>query len=187
MATQAAPFIAAETSYLSNDFISSTTTAPTSLPISSIPPPILSKLRNLGPSRARDLRTTHTSHQIVAHLPLDLAPKTYHQLNDALYTALVMNPDRLSALAALPCWDGHEAATELQRCIVKYRFVGGVLGFRRGVWEERAWEKREFDELWKTAERYGVPIALRPLFPTQEQVCVDGWNNGLGVFPQYWD
>jgi predicted TIM-barrel fold metal-dependent hydrolase len=105
-----------------------------------------------------------------------LAPKTCQKLNDTLYTSLVMHPDKFSALAMLPCADGKEAAAELQRCVMKYRFVGGVLGFRRsgiggeGSW--RAWEGREWEELWRVAERLGVPLALRPLWVTMEEVRV---------------
>ncbi|KAF2652898.1 hypothetical protein K491DRAFT_706187 [Lophiostoma macrostomum CBS 122681] len=167
------PFIDTESFYLSPDISSTSLTDPAT---GIIPAPTLSKLKNLGPARLRDMRTQNSSMQILSHLPIDTSPKQCQKLNDALASSIVMNQDRFAGLALLPCWDAKSAAEELGRCVSKYRFVGGVLGFRRGEGKESdgvggAGVGGLFEELWKVAERYRVPVFLRPLFPSKEQVA----------------
>jgi predicted TIM-barrel fold metal-dependent hydrolase len=179
MSNSSNPFIAIEEFYLSNDF-SPTSTNPADPALYLLSSNVVSKLKSLGPSRIRDMRANNVAMQVLSHIPVDASPKTCQKLNDTLYSSMIMNQDRFAALAMLPCWDAKEAASELQRCVTKYKFVGGVLGFRRGVWEEKAYDGQAFEELWKAAERYKVPIALRPLFPTRQQV-------GVGILsPKPW-
>lgn len=174
MLTSSTPFIASEEFYLSPEILSSTfSSAAHSEPaLHIIPPPTLSKLKNLGPSRIRDMRSSAVSQQILSHVPIDVPSKTCRKINDALHANTVMNQDRFAKLALLPCGDVAEAARELQRCVTKYKFVGGVLGFGRkdgrGNWAE--WEEEGLEELWKVAERYKVPVKLSPLFPRSNEV-----------------
>lgn len=166
------PFIGAEEFYLSHDIpITSTSasTSPLDPALQLVPPALTTKLKNVGPSRTREMRTSGIAVQILSHIPIDASPKQCAKLNDTLHSSIITNQDRFKALALLPCWDAKEAASELQRCVTK-GFVGGVLGFRRGAWEGKVWEGEGYEELWKCAERYKVPIALKPLFPTRDQV-----------------
>jgi predicted TIM-barrel fold metal-dependent hydrolase len=173
-------FVATEESYLSPIIPLGTCTVPSDVALHLIPPPILSKLKTLGPSRIRDMRASNTQLQIVSHIPIENAsPRTCMKVNDAMYNQIVTAPDRFQALAMLPeC--GKEAARELGRCVEKYRFVGGVLGFKIGGIGEVTGNMegkmhlggREWEDLWATAERYKVPIALRVVFPTRNQVSV---------------
>jgi predicted TIM-barrel fold metal-dependent hydrolase len=175
MSSNANSFIDTETFYLSPD-ISATSSSPTDPALNLIPASTLSKLKNLGPARLRDMRSQNTSMQIVSHLPIDASPKQCQKINDALASSIVMNQDRFAGLALLPCWDAKSAAEELGRCVSKYRFVGGVLGFRAGDWTGKGFDEevggigRGFEELWKAAERYRVPVVLRPVFPNKDQV-----------------
>jgi predicted TIM-barrel fold metal-dependent hydrolase len=103
-----------------------------------------SKLRNVGPARVRDMRTLNQNFQILSHVPIDAPPRTCQKINDMLHSSIVTNPTRFAALALLPSRDGKETNAELLRCVTKYHFVGGVLGFRGGditqfdgeVWDE---------------------------------------------------
>ncbi|KAF2739989.1 hypothetical protein EJ04DRAFT_262862 [Polyplosphaeria fusca] len=166
MSVSGAPFIAAEEYYLSND-LSTNATGPRDAALNLIPNHTISKLRNTGPSRIRDMRSAGVSMQILSHIPIDATAKTCQKMNDMLYTSVVTNQDRFTALALLPIGDAKEAASELQRCVTKYRFVGGVLGFRR---DGPMLDSSEWDAIWTVVEKYKVPIALRPLFPSLDQL-----------------
>lgn len=42
-----------------------------------------------------------------------------------------MHGERFKPMALLPMRDAGESASELQQCVMKYKFVGGVLGYIR--------------------------------------------------------
>ncbi|KAF2002872.1 hypothetical protein P154DRAFT_532736 [Amniculicola lignicola CBS 123094] len=157
--TSSTAYIAVEEFYLSPE-VSVTSTHPDDAALSLVPPATIAKLKNLGPSRLRDMKASGISLQVISHLPINVSPKTCQRYNDTLYTTI----------------DAKEAASELQRCVVKYKFVGGMLGFStdRKEWGRQVNDKA-FDALWAVAERYQVPIALRVMFPTNAQVSdIDG-------------
>lgn len=172
------PLIATEESYLSPLISLGSSTSTTDAALHLIPPPMLSKLKTLGPSRVRDMRASNTQLQIISHIPIEHASlQTCSKINDAMYSQILMSPDRYAALAMLPSGvgKGKEAARELARCVGKYRFVGGVLGVKRGGGGDGDMGSdnlggKEWEELWTTAVRYKVPIALRVVFPTRGQV-----------------
>ena len=132
-----------------------------------IPSPTLAKLKNLGPARVKDMRNLGHSKQVVSHVPIAANLATCVKFNDALYTAIQMNMEKFVALALLP-GDGKDAAKELQRCVTKMKFVGGVVGARS--LDAAALLDSGYEELWATAEKYRVPIALRELWPTGAEV-----------------
>lgn len=76
------------------------------------------------------------------------------------------------ALALLSTRDPEEAAVELRRCIMKYKFVGGtvVLGAENDGYQNKPWDER-MDDVWRVAEAFNKPIALKMRFPTTKQVC----------------
>ncbi|KAF2706605.1 hypothetical protein K504DRAFT_384772 [Pleomassaria siparia CBS 279.74] len=173
------PFIATEESYLSPLIPFGPSSTPSDAALHLIPPATLSKLRTLGPLRVRDMRTSSITLQIISHIPIENAtPQTCQKINDAMYSQIVMSPDRFQALAMLPCGRGvgKEAGRELARCVSKYRFVGGVMGVKRGGsegsvdGEAGSLDDKEWEELWAVAERYKVPIALRTVFPSREKI-----------------
>ncbi|CAI6239738.1 unnamed protein product [Periconia digitata] len=159
--TPQAPLIACSEFYLSN--IPQLSIAPSSPSLNMIAPHTVTKLKNTGPARLRDMRAAGISMQVISHVPILANPATCSKLNDALHTAVCTAPDRFAALALLSADDPREAARELQRCVTRFRFVGAVLGLSRGI------DGVVFEELWAQAERYGVPIVLREVWPTKEQ------------------
>lgn len=168
--TPAAPLVACLESYINPALPigTSLSTDANSPALHIIPSPTLAKLKNLGPARVKDMRTLGHSKQIVSHIPITATPATCAKFNDALYVAIQLNAGRFAALALLP-GEGKEAAKELQRCVTKMRFVGGLVGLRGG--EGEALLDGGFEELWSTAEKSRVPIALREMWPTGGEVC----------------
>lgn len=96
--------------------------------------------------------------------------------NDALYAALRLHSDKFSGLALLPGGEGEgrDAARELQRCVVKYGFVGGVVGVTRGSLEAQGLVG--FEVLWDMAVRCGVSVALREVWPVVGEVSGFVWE-----------
>lgn len=78
-----------------------------------------------------------------------------------------MQNDKMVALALLPSGkgEGREAARELQRCVTRLKFVGGVVEVGNAL------EDMSFEEVWSMAQRFGVPVVLREGWPSGEQVC----------------
>jgi predicted TIM-barrel fold metal-dependent hydrolase len=159
---------------------------PTAPALHLLPSTTLSKLKNIGPARVRDLRSLGHSKQILSHIPIDATSSSCTKLNDMLSTAVRMNADKFAALATLPA-TGNEAARELQRCVTKLGFVGGVVALR----PDRNYSYSlgsGLEEVWSIAENYRVPIMLRDMWPTGEKVptspCLDEQDHGTNVHVQ---
>jgi predicted TIM-barrel fold metal-dependent hydrolase len=133
-----------------------------------LPSSTITKLRNLGPARVKDMRLLGQSKQILSHIAITASPVTCAKFNDALFAATQMNSEKLAALAILPA-DGKEAARELQRCVTKMKFVGGVIGLRTDG-KGGATPGSVYEELWSTAEKYRVPIMVRDMWPVCAEV-----------------
>jgi predicted TIM-barrel fold metal-dependent hydrolase len=142
---------------------------PTSPALHLLPSSTLSKLKNVGSARVRDMRSLGQSMQVLSHIPITANAATCTRFNDALFSGIHLNADKFVALAILPA-DGKEAARELQRCITKMNFVGGVLGLRPDG-KGGVSLGTELQELWTIANIYKVPIMLRDMWPVGEQVC----------------
>jgi predicted TIM-barrel fold metal-dependent hydrolase len=145
-------------------------TGPSHAALHLISTPVLSKLKDLGPARVEDMRSLGQTRQIVSHVPILTNPAACVKLNDTTYTSIQQNGDKFSALASLPCaaGEGKAAARELQRCITKMRFVGGV--FVLGRHNSDALLDTSFNELWNMAEKFRMPIALREAWPCGAEV-----------------
>lgn len=162
--------IACLESFLSPALIIPDADSPHSPALDLLSPPTLSKLRNLGHARARDSRALGHTTQVISHIPVATTPHRYVKLNDALDAGTRMQRNRMVALALLPSGQGEgmEAARELQRCVTKLKFVGGVFATGRGL------EEGGFEEVWAMAQRLGVPVVLRDGWPSRDQVCCRG-------------
>ncbi|KAF2832945.1 hypothetical protein CC86DRAFT_441644 [Ophiobolus disseminans] len=91
-----------------------------------IPSATLAKLKNVGPARVKDMRGLGHAKQVVSHVPIAASLATCVRFNDALHVAIHLNAEKIVALALLPA-EGRDAVKELQRCVTKMKFVGGVL------------------------------------------------------------
>ncbi|KZM21794.1 uncharacterized protein EKO05_0001721 [Ascochyta rabiei] len=132
-----------------------------------LPPATLAKLKNLGHTRIRDMRALGHTRQVLSHLPVSASPQMCSKLNNALEAATRMQTDKMVALALLPSGkgEGKEAARELQRCVTKLKFVGGVVAVGNGLADQ------SFDEVWGTAQKFGVPVVLREGWPTGAEIA----------------
>ena len=142
-----------------------------------IPSSTLTKLRHLGTARARDMRTLGHTTQIISHVPIPAGLPACAKANDALHAGIGLFGERFAGLALLPA-SGPDAARELQRCVTKYRFVGGVLGVcgwgarcEAGV---EALDGAPFEALWETAQRLRVPIVVRGAWADTAEVSLCG-------------
>lgn len=106
--------------------------------------------------------------QILSHVPVAANASTCMRYNDALFAAIQLNSDKFAALAILPT-DGKEAARELQRCVTKMKFVGGVVGLRSDGRGGIALDN-DLEDLWSVADRFRVPVMLRDLWPVGAEV-----------------
>ncbi|XPS74808.1 hypothetical protein M3J09_006922 [Ascochyta lentis] len=161
------PLIACLESFLSPTLPTTAPVNPDTPALDLLPPATLSKLKNLGHARIRDMRALGHTTQILSHLPVSATPQTCSKLNDALDAATRMQSDKMVALALLPSREGEgkEAARELQRCVTKLKFVGGVVVVGNGLADQ------SFEDLWGMAQKFGVPIVLREGWPTGAEVC----------------
>lgn len=159
------PLVACIESFLSPTF--TTPSSPSSPALHLLPAPTLAKLKNLSHTRIRDMRHLGHTIQVISHIPISVTPQICSKLNDALESGTRLQSDKLVALALLPGGpgEGRDAAAELQRCVTKMKFVGGVIAVGRGV------EDASFEEVWSVAQRLGVPIVLREEWPNGHQVC----------------
>ncbi|GGF31845.1 amidohydrolase family protein [Subtercola lobariae] len=98
-----------------------------------------------------------------------------HDANDFLATAIAEHPDRYQGFAAIPTPDPAAAAAELERAITQLGFAGAMLNGRTGTTNADA---MEFDDLYATAERLGVPLYLHPQTPIAG--VREAYYSGLG-------
>ena len=161
----ALPLVACIESFLSPTF--NIPSSPSSPALHLLPAPTLAKLKNLSHARIRDMRHLGHTIQVISHIPISVTPQMCSKLNDALEPRIRLQADKLVALALLPGGpgEGKDAAAELQRCVTKMKFVGGVIAVGRGVVD------RSFEEVWSVAQRLGVPIVLREEWLSVHQVC----------------
>ncbi|KAJ4983715.1 amidohydrolase [Stagonosporopsis vannaccii] len=159
------PLIACLESFLSPNL--NIPSSPSSPALRLLSPPTAAKLKNLGNPRIRDMRALGHTAQVLSHIPISATPQMCMRLNDALETGTRMQNDKMVPLALLPSsrGEGRDAARELQRCITKLKFVGGVVPVGAGL------EDESFEEVWGMAQRLGVPILLREGLPTEDQIA----------------
>jgi predicted TIM-barrel fold metal-dependent hydrolase len=95
--------------------------------------------------------------------------------NDALAASVSRHPDRFQGFAAIPTPAPDAASLELERAVTQLGFVGGLINGRTGTTNADA---PQFDDLYATAERLGVPLYFHPQVPAAQ--VVDAYYSGFG-------
>jgi predicted TIM-barrel fold metal-dependent hydrolase len=132
-------------------------------------PQIDERLADLGASRLQSLDEAGISHQVLSlsgvgadMFSLDDGKAFAREANDALADAVARHPDRLGGFAHLPLLTPDAAADELQRCVEKLGFVGGLInGTTDGLFLDDA----RFEPVLARFEALGVPLYLHPGVP----------------------
>jgi aminocarboxymuconate-semialdehyde decarboxylase len=92
-------------------------------------------------------------------VPLDVAVKAARIVNDGIAEFCAVKPDRLKGFGTVPMPDGHEAATELERCVRQLGFSGvEVLTNVAG----RELSDAAFAPFWQKAEELGALVMIHP-------------------------
>jgi aminocarboxymuconate-semialdehyde decarboxylase len=111
-------------------------------------------------------------------VPLDIAVKAAHMVNDGLAEYVAKKPDRFLALGSVPMIDGAEAAKELERCMK-------TLGMK-GVEILTNVAGRELSDpvhapFWKKAEELGALVIIHPNgFTDAKRLTRFYFNNVIG-------
>jgi aminocarboxymuconate-semialdehyde decarboxylase len=92
-------------------------------------------------------------------VPLDIAVKAMHIVNDGIAEFCAVKPDRLKGFGAVPMTDGTEAARELERCVKQLGFTGvEILTNIAG----KELSDPAFAPFWKKAEELGALVMIHP-------------------------
>lgn len=110
------------------------------------------------------MRLLGHSKQVLSHVPIAATLATCTRFNDTLNSVVQMNSDKFAALATLPP-EGKDAAKELQRCVTKTGFVGGVVALKPDGKGGLMLGEGNMEEVWSTAAKLKVPIMLRDMWP----------------------
>ena len=82
--------------------------------------------------------------------------------NDWLATYCATSPARLIGVALLPQQDPDLATAELERCVARHGFVGGVMRPNRVA--GRTVDDPAYDKLWRAAAELDVPIVMHEAY-----------------------
>jgi aminocarboxymuconate-semialdehyde decarboxylase len=92
-------------------------------------------------------------------VPLDIAVKAMHIVNDGIAEFCAVKPDRLKGFGAVPMTDATEAARELERCVKQLGFTGvEILTNIAG----KELSNPAFAPFWKKAEELGALVMIHP-------------------------
>ena len=138
------------------------------------------QLQDLGADRIADMDAAGITLQVlsVAQAGADLlkgeeAATLARDINDELARRVSEYPARYAAFTHLPTSAPDHAADELERCVTRHNFVGGMVnGTTGGLFLDDP----KFEPLLARFERLGVPLYLHPAPPPEvvRQVYYDG-------------
>jgi aminocarboxymuconate-semialdehyde decarboxylase len=97
--------------------------------------------------------------QLYFTVPVEIAVKAMHILNDGIAEFLARTPGRFVALGGVPLQDGTEAANELERCMTKLGFKGAEILTNVGG---RELSDPAFAPFWQKAETLGALVVIHP-------------------------
>lgn len=148
--------------------------------------PVMQRLRDVGDRRLADMDDQGIDVAVlslatpgVQNLPAADAVSVAREANDALAEIVAANPHRFQAFAAIPTASPQVAAEELERAVTQLGFPGAMLYGRTG---DKLADAPEFDDLYGTAERLGVPLHFHPQAPVQavQEAYYSGLPGGIG-------
>ena len=144
--------------------------------------PFARRLRDVGEGRIADMDDQGVDVAVlslaspgVQNLTAADAVSVAREANDALAEVVATHPDRFQAFATIPTPDPEAAAAELERAVTRLGFPGAMLYGRTG---DKPADSPEFDDLYATAARLGVPLHFHPQTPVQP--VLDAYYSGLG-------
>jgi predicted TIM-barrel fold metal-dependent hydrolase len=136
--------------------------------------PIENRLYDFGGDRIRDMNAAGITKSVLSHgapsgqrLAADVAVPLIERVNDRLHAAVLANPDRFAAFAALPTAVPEAAADELERCIA-LGFKGAMV---HGLSNGEFLDLKKFWPIFARAEHLDVPIYLHPSLPHPDVVA----------------
>ena len=127
------------------------------------------QLRDVGAARLADMDAAGITVQVlsVAQAGAELLPDAEgaalaRDMNDRLAQTVAKHPGRYAAFAHLPTSAPELAADELERCVTRHGFLGGMVnGTTGGLFLDDP----RFDPLLARFEQLGVPLYLHPAPP----------------------
>jgi 2,3-dihydroxybenzoate decarboxylase len=149
-------------------------------------PRIVERLDDLGALRLKEMDEAGIDIQVLSHanpslqkLDAATAVPLARRVNDRLYEAVQIHPDRFAAFAALPTADPKAAADELERAVTKLGFKGAMIhGLTNGVFHD---DKR-FWPIFERAQALDVPLYLHPGIP-QPAIIETYYKEYIEKFP----
>ena|SRR5487761_238736 len=133
-----------------------------------------SRLNDIDAVRIAEMDAAGVDMQVIGHavssveqLSSKQALPLAREANDVLAEAVRAHPDRFAGFATLPISDPDAAATELERCVTTYGFVGAMVcghGADFYLDDRRAWP------IFECAQALDVPIYLHPAGPHPDVV-----------------
>jgi predicted TIM-barrel fold metal-dependent hydrolase len=127
------------------------------------------RLHDFTGVRLKEMDEAGIDVQVISHgapstqkLPADTAAALSRRVNDRLHQAVVANPQRFAAFAALPTAVPEAAADELERTTKELGFKGAML---HGLANDVFLDDKRFWPIFARAEQLDVPIYLHPSLP----------------------
>jgi uncharacterized protein len=132
---------------------------------------IREKLVDLGAGRIAEMDAGRIDMQVLSlaggdmdRLDSSTATALARDVNDAVAAAVQAHPARFAAFASVNLQDPESAASELERCIRRLRFVGVMVnGTTRGLFLDHA----RFTPFWEAVHALDVPVYLHPAPPPE--------------------
>jgi predicted TIM-barrel fold metal-dependent hydrolase len=132
-------------------------------------PSIVERLYDHGELRIREMDEAGIDVQVLSHgAPstqrgdAETSTKLARNANDRLREIVRAHPERFAAFACLPTPNPKAAADELERCVTKLGFKGGMVhGLTNGVF----FDDKRFWPIFERAQVLDVPLYMHPATP----------------------
>ena len=148
-------------------------------------PRITERLLDLGALRLKEMDEAGVDMQVLSHGTASAqgqdAVSITKRVNDRLADFCDSNPGRFAAFAALPVSHPNEAASELERAVVKRAFKGAMI---HGLSEGEFLDAKKFWPIFERAAKLEVPIYLHPSVP-HPAVIDSYYKDYVGDFPMF--